>query len=66
MRILATDGFSAGGAFRPMTIGTLGRGRRDTNRATSPHIVEVLPVPGGLKLSFRIANGRHDDAPTLG
>ena len=49
-----------------MTIGTLGRGRRDTNRATSPHIVEVLPVPGGLKLSFRIANGRHDDAPTLG
>jgi hypothetical protein len=45
-------------AIRPATI-AVGRGRFDKKAWTSPHIVDVLPVPGGLP-SYERSAQRND------
>lgn len=56
-----TGAFSAGlPAFRPEDI-TVGVARRlDMKAPTSPQMVEVLPVPGGLKIKVRLVRNAED------
>jgi len=41
-------------AVLPTIIGTAARGRFEINREMRPHIVDVFPVPGGLKRTINI------------
>ena len=44
-------------AVLPTIIGTAARGRFEINREMRPHIVDVFPVPGGLKKTINIIWG---------
>jgi hypothetical protein len=53
MRAFGTGAFSAGlPAFRPIGIKVGAVRRFDIKAPTSPQIVEVLPVPGGLNIGY--------------
>jgi len=56
----AVGGRDVVAACFPGTMGTAARGLIDKNRDSRPHIVEVLPVPGGLMKAFNLDFARRD------